>query len=44
LHSIGARGLSDGDKEKRFAKWLDGATLQRYDRPPRANMTCYTYP
>ena len=32
LHSIGAKPATDADKQKRFVKWLDGATIQRYER------------
>ena len=32
LHSIGVVPSTDAEKEKRFAKWLDAATLQRYER------------
>ena len=32
LHSIGVSPVSDLEKEKRFAKWLDNATIQRYER------------
>jgi hypothetical protein len=32
LHSIGAAPRTDAEKEKRFAKWLDAATILRYER------------
>jgi hypothetical protein len=32
MHSIGARDISEAEKERRFAKWLDNATFQRYER------------